>query len=85
MPRGDKNYSFYGVPLPQWYRKLSSRKRLFIEISVGVAVLALIPIGVSVQMPHWLLVAGWAYLVVWSVAWSILLSREWRRRQVRGR
>lgn len=80
-----KDYTFYQIPLPPRYRKLSRRRRLVIELSVGVAVLLLFSIAVSMQMPVWLQLAGWAAAVVYWAAWCVIVLERWGRRQARGR
>jgi len=76
------------LPVPSAHRELSRRKRLVIELAVGVAILALISIGVSVQMPHWLEIAGWVLWAAWVVILSVLYvryeQRKRRRQQQRG-
>ncbi|MFY9745378.1 MAG: hypothetical protein WA891_19395 [Acidobacteriaceae bacterium] len=66
-------------------RGLSRRKRLVIELSIGVAILALIPIGVSVQMPLWLQLIGWAVFLVCIVGQSVLMMRWLKQRRARRR
>jgi hypothetical protein len=55
---------------------------MVIELTVGVVILALIPIGVSVQMPLWLQLLGWAFLAINLVGQSVLVVR-WQRRRAR--
>lgn len=55
-----------------------------IELTVGVVILALIPIGVSVQMPLWLQLLGWVFLAISLVDQSVLVVR-WQRRRRRAR
>jgi hypothetical protein len=81
MSRANKDSTYDQIPMPQGYRRLSRGKRLVMELSIGVAILALIPIGVSVQMPHWLQLIGWAVFVVCLVGQSVLTTRWWRRRR----
>lgn len=66
--------------LPPAYRNLSRRKRVLIELGVGMAILALIPIGVSVNLPIWLQLLGWAFLIANLAAQSILIVAWWRKR-----
>jgi hypothetical protein len=85
MPPADRNYTFYQIPVPRAYRRLSRRKRIAIELIVGVAVLILFAIGTSVQMPLWLQIAGWALFIVYWVGWSVVaLPKWWRRARARS-
>jgi hypothetical protein len=86
MPLPNKEYTFYTIPLPRGYRRLSRRTRVTMELGVGVAVLILFAIAVSMQMPLWLQIVGWAFFVVYWVGWcAIALPKWWRRRVLRGR
>lgn len=85
MPLANKDYTFYQVPIPQSYRRLSRAKRVILEVSVGLLVLALLGIGASVQMPRWLLAAGWALLLAYWGVWIVLYLKAWVRRQFRQR
>jgi len=73
------------LPVPSWYRRLSRRRRLAIELGAGLAILALIPIGVSMQMPSWLLAAGWAWLVLYSAVLCVIHLRQWGRETRAGK
>jgi hypothetical protein len=66
---------------PSWYRHWSRSRRLALELSVGVAILALIPIGVSVPMSPWLQLIGWTAVLACLVGQSILMVRWWRQRE----
>jgi hypothetical protein len=85
MPLANKDYTFYQIPVPRAYRNLPRRKRVTIELLVGVAVLVLFAIAVSVQMPRWLQIAGWMWFLVYWVGWMALFVRSRRRRHLRER
>jgi len=80
MAPADRNYSFYQIPVPHAYRRLSRRKRVFIELGIGLAVLVLFAVGTSRQMPLWLQIAGWASLVLYWVSWCVVALPKWWRR-----
>ena len=81
MPHADKDDRFQPITLEWEYRRLSRGKRLAIELSVGMAILAMIPIGVSMQLPPWLQLIGWAILLSSLVGQSVLVVRWWRERE----
>lgn len=85
MPRANKDYTFYQIPVPPWYRRLPRRRRIVLELSIGVAALAFFVIAVSVQMPRWLQIAGWLWFLVYWVGWCFLVLRPWIRRRSGGR
>lgn len=57
--------------------------RLAIELSAGLAILALIPIGASMQTPAWLQIVGWTLAIVDLSVCSVLVVKRWRQRQIR--
>jgi hypothetical protein len=66
------------LPVPSWYRKLSRRRQLTIALSVDLMVVAVIAVGISVQMPPWLLALGWASLAVFDVVLCVIYVLPWR-------
>ncbi|HUB19405.1 MAG TPA: hypothetical protein VL990_12270 [Acidobacteriaceae bacterium] len=83
MPRVDKDYAYHQMPTPRVYQRPSRRGRLALELSIGLAVLALIPIGVSVRMPLWVKLIGWAVMVACTAAQSVFVVQRWRERRMR--
>ena len=68
-------------PLPPAHRRLSRRKRLIVELGVGLALLAFIGIGASIRMPVWLRLIGWALLIGNLVGQSVVVAQRWKRRR----
>lgn len=66
--------------LPGW-RSLSRRRRIVLELSLGLVLLALIGLGASMQMPGWMRLIGWAFLLGSLAAQSVLVFRHWKRRR----
>ena len=85
MPLANKDFTLYQIPLPRSYCGLSRRNRIVIELIVGILVMALVGWGASVQMPRWLLAAGWTVLVAYWAGWIVLYLKHWVRRQRRDR
>jgi hypothetical protein len=79
MPPVDKGEIVF--PLLPAHRRLSRRTRLCIELSVGAIVIVLIGIGASLQMPGWLRLIGWTFLIGSLVAQSLLVVQHWKRRR----
>lgn len=74
-------HSEFVFPSLPAYRSLSRRRRIVFELSLGLVVLAFVGLGASVQMPGWIRLIGWALLVGYWMAWSVLAFRHWLRRR----
>jgi hypothetical protein len=65
--------------LPAWRRR-SRRSRIALELSLGLILFALIGLGASMQVPGWMRLIGWAFLLGSLAVQSILVFLHWKRR-----
>jgi len=66
------------------YSRLSRRRRLFIELSIGILIIAGIGIAAAGNLPPWLKALGWAAWILWMVFLSVVcVGWELRRRRTR--
>jgi len=85
VPIANENLTFYQVPVPRGYWRFSRRKRMAVELSVGLACLIFFMLAVSMQTPVWLQITGWTCLLVYWAFWIVLYLRRWGQRQARAR
>jgi hypothetical protein len=72
----------FPVPEPRAYFRLPRRRRLVLELTIGVLILAAIPIAAAGNLPPWLQALGWAAWILWMIFLSVLCVRwEIRRRR----
>lgn len=70
------------IPEPRGYFTWPRRRRLFLELGIGILIIAAIGIGATGNLPFWLQALGWAAWILWMIFLSILYVRwEIRRRR----
>ena len=75
------SHDYFLWPEPRGYFRWPRRGRLFLEIGIGVLIVAAIAIGTAVNLPRWLETLGWAAWIVWMILLCILGVQDWNIRR----
>jgi len=79
-----QHHDYFLWPEPRGYFRWPRRRRILLEIGIGVLIIAAIAIGAANNLPTWLEALGWAAWIVWMILLCTLGLRDWNiRRKIR--